>query len=57
MGSEDVSALLAEAGVVKDANAYNEWLISNGYATRIQTGTFEIKIGASEEEIAKTICF
>lgn len=55
MGSEDASRLLYEAGAVKDAYAYDAYLIQNGYASRILVGTFHIPAGASEEEIANII--
>lgn len=53
--SYSVSKLLAEAGLVENANGYDKFLCSNGYAERIQVGTFEIPMGSSEQEIAKII--
>ena len=55
MGSEEVSALLKEAGLIKDDVEFNDWLISNGYADRISVGTFEIKVGSTNEEIARIL--
>ena len=55
MGSEDVSALLQQAGIINDAGAYNTWLIQNGYDARLMVGTFEIPSGSSDEEIAKIL--
>lgn len=55
MGSEDVSALLKEAGLIKDDIEFNQWLIDNGYESSLSVGTFEIKSGASNEEIAKIL--
>lgn len=54
-GSGTVARKLAEAGLVKDAKAYDKYLCSNGYDKRICTGTHTIPVGASDEEIAKII--
>ena len=51
MGSETISSMLAEQGLVEDANSYNEWLISKGYDKKLRVGTFEIPAGSSKEEI------
>ncbi len=53
--SASVSRMLAEAGLVKDATAYDKYLCENGYDKKIQTGTYELTAGASEEEIARII--
>lgn len=53
--SVSVSKLLAEVGLVADANEYDAYLCNNGYSRRIAVGSFEITKGASEEEIAKII--
>lgn len=53
--SVSVSRMLAEAGLVKDATAYDKYLCENGYDKKIQTGTYELTAGASEEEIARII--
>ena len=53
--SYSVSKQLAEAGLVESANAYDKYLCNNGYAERIQVGTFEIPMGSSQQEIAKII--
>ena len=53
--SSSVSRMLAEAGLVADASAYDRYLCSNGYDKKIRTGSYEIPIGASEEEIAQII--
>ncbi len=53
--SVSVSKMLAEAGLVKDATAYDKYLCENGYDKKIQTGTYELTAGASEEEIARII--
>ena len=55
MGSETISSMLAEQGLVEDANFYNEWLISKGYDKKLRVGTFEIPAGSSKEEIAKIL--
>lgn len=50
-----VSKLLEEAGLVESASAYDKYLCDNGYDNRIKSGTHEIPIGATEEEIALII--
>lgn len=55
MGSEEISALLKEAGLVESATDYNSWLISKGYDSKLHIGTFEIKTGSSNEDIAKIL--
>ena len=53
--SASVSRMLAEAGLVENASAYDRYLCSNGYDKKIRTGIYEIPVGASEEEIARII--
>ena len=53
--SSSVSRMLAEAGLVEDASAYDRYLCSNGYDKKIRTGVYEIPVGASQEEIARII--
>ena len=54
-GSRSVCNQLAEAGLIEDAAAFDQYLIDSGYSKRISAGTFEIPKGASDEEIAKII--
>lgn len=54
-GSRSVCNQLAEAGLIEDAAAFDQYLIESGYSKRISAGTFEIPKGASDEEIAKII--
>lgn len=53
--SYEVSEALAEIGLVEDAGAFDEFLCNNLYSRKIVDGTYEIHMGASEEEIAKII--
>jgi len=53
--SYSVSKQLAENGLVESATAYDKYLCNNGYAERIQVGTFDITMGSSQQEIAKII--
>lgn len=53
--SVSVSKQLAEAGLVESASEYDKYLCANGYDKKIRVGTYEIAVGASEEEIARTI--
>lgn len=54
-GSRAVCNQLAEAGLIQDAAAFDQYLCDNSYARRVCAGTFEIPRGASEEQIAKII--
>lgn len=54
-GSETVCRQLEAEGLVERSEDFNNYLIKNGYATRISVGTFEIGSGSTWEEIAKII--
>ena len=49
--SYHVSEILAEAGLVEDADKFDECLCTNGLSRNITAGTYESPQGASEEEI------
>ena len=53
MDSETVSKLLEREGVIKDAAAYDSFLIQKGYATKLEVGTYYFDDGMSDEEIAQ----
>lgn len=53
--SETIADKLQNAGVVPDAKVFNKYLTDNNYADNLQTGTFNIPKGASQEEIAKIL--
>lgn len=53
--SDSVSRKLADMGLVESAPAYDKYLCTNGYDKKIQTGTYEIQKGATQEEIARII--
>ncbi|QVY60348.1 endolytic transglycosylase MltG [Cytobacillus gottheilii] len=55
MNVGQIASLLVQVGLVEDASAFTQYMEENGYSTKIQLGTFEIKQGMSIEEIAKTI--
>ena len=44
-----------EAGLVEDASDFDRYLVDNGYSRRISTGTYEIPLDSTQEEIAKII--
>ncbi len=54
-GSESVSRLLEEAGLVEDAGEFNRYLCDNGYSKRLQAGTYYILPGTAREEIVEII--
>ena len=56
MYSERVSQLLADNGIVDDANRFNTYLAGKGYDTRIRTGTYRLNSGMTYEQIARIIC-
>ena len=53
--SVSVSRSLAQLGLVESAKAYDRYLCENGYDKLIRVGTHKIKVGSTEEEIAKII--
>lgn len=53
--SVSVAKRLAEAGLVGDAKAFDQYLCQNGYDKKIRVGTYEIQNDSSNEEIAKII--
>lgn len=46
---------LEDAGVVSSASAFDSFLCSRGYDTKLRTGTYEIPMDAEPEEIAKIL--
>lgn len=50
-----VSKNLQELGLVDDYKAYDRFLCDNGYDHSISTGTYEIPVSATYEEIARII--
>lgn len=55
MSSYPVCQMLQELGLIKDATDFDNYLIKNGYASRISVGTHTLTIGMSYEEIAIVI--
>ena len=53
--SNEVADKLEKAGLVKSAKEFVDYLTSKNIADKIWTGTFEIKPGSSNEEIARAI--
>ncbi|MBO5166920.1 MAG: hypothetical protein J6B90_10045 [Lachnospiraceae bacterium] len=53
--SVTVSKTLEAAGLIESASDYDRYLCDNGYDKKIRTGTYEIPVGADEEEIALII--
>lgn len=54
-GSYTVAKKLADAGAVSSADAYDDYLCSNGYDKKLRPGTFKIPPGASDEQIARIV--
>ncbi len=55
MSSSQISTLLAAAKIIDDNKAFNDYLISHNYQTKIQLGTFDLTNKMSYEQIAKMI--
>ena len=55
MDSYSVCQLLAQAGLVEDANTFDDYINSLGYSRSVRAGTYGIPMGTDEEEIAKII--
>ena len=53
--SVSVSKRMEELGLIDDASAYDRYLCQNGYDKKIRTGTYEIPVNATQEEIARMI--
>lgn len=53
--SDTISQKLADAGLVDDKEAFNEFIINSDYDNLIQTGDFVIPKGSSYEDIAKIL--
>ena len=54
-GSGTVARKLADAGLVADSGAYDQFLCQNGYDKRICTGAHSIPVGADETTIAQIL--
>lgn len=50
-----VAQRVQEAGLVKDARAFDDFLCESGYSRYLRAGSYQIPVGASEEEIAKIL--
>lgn len=53
--SSTVAREMKEAGILQNDKKFDEYLVNNGYATKIREGTYRIPVGASYAEIAKII--
>ncbi len=54
--SYDVAYALMVAGIIDNAEEFDDYLCYNGYAKRIQNGTYVITSDMTYEEIAELIC-
>lgn len=53
--SRTVIERLAQQGLIRDAAAFNKYLNDKGLDNNLQNGTFKIKRGISEEELANLL--
>lgn len=53
--SYPVCQKLQELGLITDAAEFDDYLVKNGYASRIRVGEHSLKIGMSYHEIAEAI--
>ncbi len=59
MNSYDVAIILERAGVLKgytDREAFNDYLVAQGYGGFVMVGVFEIPVGATYDEIINIVC-
>lgn len=56
MTSEKISKTLEDYGVVDSWTELNAYISKNGYATKIQVGTFTFTKGMSYREVCRVIC-
>jgi hypothetical protein len=54
-GSLYVSRALAQAGLVDDAKAYDQYLCDEGYDNALRVGVYHIPLGSTYEQIARII--
>ncbi len=55
MSSDSVASVLQEAGVIKNAKKFNEYIIKKGKASVIRVGNYSISEGASYDDIIRKI--
>lgn len=55
MGSQNVARLLQDAGIIENASDFDSYLMKNGYATKIEIGTYEFNNSMSYQEIAEEL--
>lgn len=53
--SSSVAREMKQAGIIKDDDAFDEYLEKSGNARKVRAGTYKIPVGASYEEIARII--
>lgn len=53
--SNEIAAKLKKAGIIKDSSSFNQFLTKNGYADKLQIGSFAFKSGMTEEEVADVL--
>lgn len=53
--SSSVAREMKEAGIIQNADAFDEFLEKSGNARKVRAGTYRIPVGASYEEIARII--
>lgn len=52
MSSNEIAARLKKNGIIEDSSSFNQFLIKNGYADKLQIGSFVFKGGMTEKEVA-----
>lgn len=55
MSSNEIAAKLKESGIIQDQAAFNQFLTANGYADKLQTGSFVLKKNMTETEVADAL--
>jgi predicted flap endonuclease-1-like 5' DNA nuclease len=55
MQSSEIATMLKDAGILADAFDFEQYLINNGYHTKVQLGEFIVKSDMTYEQLAKII--
>ncbi|MCP3764238.1 endolytic transglycosylase MltG [Domibacillus sp. A3M-37] len=53
--SNEAAAKLKQSGILEDESSFNQYLIENGYADKLQVGSFTFQNGMTQQEIAEVL--
>ncbi|WP_050180854.1 endolytic transglycosylase MltG [Domibacillus robiginosus] len=55
MSSNEIAAQLKKSGIIEDPASFNQFLTKNGYADKLQVGSFTLKTSMTQKEVADTL--